>query len=97
MSRYDKSRITRIYGVEPNTNLHAALLKTVKREGLSDVYTVVGCGIEDGEELGRYGIGVGGEGKGVDCVVCVQVRGGFFCFCFWFLFLVICDGWGDEC
>ena len=55
--------------MEPNKNLHAALLKTVKECGLSDVYTVVGSG---GEEM------VGGEG--VDCVVCVQVCGFFLFF-----------------
>ena len=43
LPRYDKSKITRVYGVEPNVDLHDALRKTVKERGLSDIYTIVPC------------------------------------------------------
>lgn len=69
LPRYDVSKIDRIYGVEPNPHLHGALRDAVKRCGLSDVYTVVPCGVEDVEKLGEYGIGP----ETVDTVTSVQV------------------------
>ena len=69
LSRYDKSKVDRIYGVEPNVDLHAALRATVKECGLSDVYTIVPCGIEDVDMLGKYGV----EREIIDTVLSVQV------------------------
>jgi len=69
LSRYDRSKVERIYGVEPNVDLHAALRATIKECGLSDVYTIVPCGVEDGEVLRKYGV----EGESVDTVLSVQV------------------------
>lgn len=69
LARYDRSKIDRIYGVEPNVDLHAALRATIKECGLSDVYTIVPCGVEDVVTLRKYGI----EGASVDTVLSVQV------------------------
>lgn len=59
LSRYDKSKITRIYGVEPNPELHEALRRTIKAEGFDDIYTIVSCGIEDFGRLKEYGVEAG--------------------------------------
>lgn len=69
LPRYDVSKIARIYGVEPNIALHDALRKKIKESGLSDVYTIVPCGVEDTTTLKEYGIETGS----VDTVVSVQV------------------------
>ena len=58
--------ITKIYGVEPNTDFHGELKRAAKREGLADVYEPVACGAQDLEALGVV--------KGtVDTVVTVHV------------------------
>ena len=69
LPRYDVSKIHRIYGVEPNVDLHDALRSNVKKHGLSDIYTIVPCGIEDFAKLKEYGI----EPETVDTVASVQV------------------------
>lgn len=69
LPRYDISKIDRIYGVEPNVDLHEALRSKIKKHGLSDVYTIVPCGVEDLEKLGEYGFGSGNA----DTVTSVQV------------------------
>lgn len=69
LPRYDKTKIQHIYGVEPNLDLHDALRAKVKECGLSDVYTLVPCAVEDVEELCRYGI----EGASIDTVLSVKV------------------------
>ncbi|MDI1493116.1 MAG: hypothetical protein OHK93_004903 [Ramalina farinacea] len=69
LSRYSKSQITEIYGVEPNTMLHPLLQANVKKHGLSDIYRIVPCGIEDFDRLRTYGLMEGS----VDTVVCHQV------------------------
>ena len=69
LSRYDKSAITKIFGVEPNEHLHHALRQTIKETGLSDIYTIVPCGVEDFDTLREYGI----MEKSIDTVMSVQV------------------------
>ena len=69
MQRYDISTVERIYGVEPNADLHDALRSNVKKHRLSDVYTIVPCGVEDLEKLREYGI----EAGSMDTVMSVQV------------------------
>ena len=69
LPRYDKSKINRIYGVEPKVDLHDALQKTVKERGLSDIYTIVPCEAEDFGTLAKYGI----EKGSVDTALSVQV------------------------
>jgi len=43
----DKTKISHIYGIEPNASLHETLLKRVKELGWEDKYTLLSCGIED--------------------------------------------------
>ena len=69
LPRYDTSKITKIYGVEPNVDLHKSLRESIKASGLSDIYEIVPCGIEDVVELKKHGITLGS----VDTVLSVQV------------------------
>ena len=69
LSRYDLSKINRIYGVEPNVDLHDALRGNIKKHGLSDIYTIVPCGVEDLEKLKEFSISSGT----VDTVMSAQV------------------------
>ena len=59
----------RIYGVEPNVDLHDALRKTVKERGLSDIYTIVPCEAGDFQTLAKNGI----EKRSMDTALSVQV------------------------
>ena len=69
LPHYDISKIDRIYGVEPNVELHDALRSKVKKHGLSDIYTIVPCVIEDFAKLKEYGV----EPETVDTVTSMQV------------------------
>jgi len=62
--------ITKIYGVEPNTQAHASLLKHIRAAGLEGKYEIVSAGIEAlSEYRGGTGAGAGIEEGSVDCVV----------------------------
>ncbi|KAI4854452.1 hypothetical protein E4T44_00165 [Aureobasidium sp. EXF-8845] len=39
--------VSKIYGIEPNHELHAALEASVRKAGLSDIYEIIGCGVEE--------------------------------------------------
>ncbi|KAL8689960.1 MAG: hypothetical protein Q9218_004492 [Villophora microphyllina] len=69
LPRYTPSKIHKIYGIEPNKNLHPALRAAIKKAGLSDVYTVVPCGIEDIVGLKEYGV----DKEEFDVVLAIQV------------------------
>lgn len=69
LPRYDGSKITKVYGVEPNIDLHKSLREKVKASGLTDVYEIAACGIEDGAELEKHGIGR----DSIDTVISIQV------------------------
>jgi cyclopropane fatty-acyl-phospholipid synthase-like methyltransferase len=77
LSCFDKSKVERIYGVEPNVECHGKLRERVREAGLEGVYVVVPVGVEElGEWVKKEGEGKGGLGKGdVDSVVTV------FCLC----------------
>ncbi|KUJ15870.1 S-adenosyl-L-methionine-dependent methyltransferase [Mollisia scopiformis] len=62
---FDKSKVTRILGVEPNRDHHAALKKRIQEAGLEGIYEIVPVGVED---LGSKWVG---EGE-VDTVVTIQ-------------------------
>ncbi|KAL9611000.1 MAG: hypothetical protein Q9204_009048 [Flavoplaca sp. TL-2023a] len=54
LPRYNASKITKVYGVEPNTDLHKSLREMVKASGLTDIYDIVPCGIEDVAKLETF-------------------------------------------
>ncbi|KAI1189153.1 S-adenosyl-L-methionine-dependent methyltransferase [Nemania serpens] len=69
-----RGKITRVYGVEPNTSHHAALRRAVEVAGLQDVYEIVPVGIEDlsssaGGEKKKWEDSI--EPGSVDCVVTI--------------------------
>ena len=64
---YDKEKVTRIYGVEPNADHHVKLRQRIIEAGLGDVYVICGVGVENlGEKWVKKG--------DVDCVVTVSLR-----------------------
>lgn len=67
--RYDKSKVTKIYGIEPTANLHDALRTKVRQCGLEGVYEIVPCGIEDVAGLRKHGISL----ASADTVMSMQV------------------------
>ncbi|KAL8761549.1 MAG: hypothetical protein Q9184_002343 [Pyrenodesmia sp. 2 TL-2023] len=69
VGRYDPNKITKIYGIEPNRGLHDKLRESIKNAGLSDVYTIVPCGVEDVEGLRKYGV----DQEVFDTVLSIQV------------------------
>ena len=69
MPRYNKDKIIKVYGVEPSADLHEELRRKVKESGLTDVYEIVPCGVEDVVELKRHGIVLGS----IDTLLSVQV------------------------
>ncbi|ESZ90681.1 hypothetical protein SBOR_8928 [Sclerotinia borealis F-4128] len=62
---FDKSKVTKIYGVEPNRDHYDGLRKRIKDAGLTDIYEIVECGVEG---LTKWGI----EDESVDSVVTIQ-------------------------
>lgn len=71
LHRFDAARVAHVYGVEPNTAF-APQFNDRLRElplGQDGKYTLVSCGVEDGEVLARFGIVEGS----MDCVVSTQV------------------------
>ena len=69
LPRFDKSKITKVYGVEPCLHLHDALRRQIKESGLDDIYEIVPCGIEDVVELKKHGIAL----SMIDTVLSIQV------------------------
>lgn len=59
----------KVYGVEPNADLHEELRKQIKACKLDDVYEIVPCGVEDSFQMERHGIVEGS----IDTVLSVQV------------------------
>lgn len=67
--RYDKSKVTKVYGVEPHPDFSDALKRQIKAKGMTDEYTIVPHGIDDREALERYGIKAGS----IDTILDIQV------------------------
>jgi SAM-dependent methyltransferase len=65
LSLFDKSKITKIYGIEPNTDHHEVLRERIKRAGLDGKYEIVPVGVED---LGSDWV----SKKSVDTVITVH-------------------------
>ncbi|KAK6509047.1 hypothetical protein TWF481_003812 [Arthrobotrys musiformis] len=66
---FDKSKTTKIFGIEPNKAFHPALQKAIDAAGLTDIYTIVGTGVEDSETLKTFGI----EEGSIDTIVACKV------------------------
>lgn len=58
---FDRRRVTKVFGVEPNTDMHEGLGARVKEAGLEGIYEVLGVGVE------RLDM----QKESVDCVVTV--------------------------
>ncbi|KAL8954708.1 MAG: hypothetical protein Q9193_007126, partial [Seirophora villosa] len=69
VGRYDLAKVTKIFGIEPNRGLHEKLRENVKKAGLSDVYTIVPCGVDDVQSLHKYGV----DQQAFDTVLSIQV------------------------
>ncbi|KAK6516331.1 hypothetical protein TWF506_006240 [Arthrobotrys conoides] len=66
---FDKSKTTKIFGIEPNKAFHPALQKAIDAAGLTDIYTIVGAGVEDSKTLKTFGI----EEGSVDTIAACKV------------------------
>lgn len=66
---FDKERVTKVWGVEPNRDMHEMLRRRVKEAGLEGVYEILGVGVEGLRDVERVRMG------GVDTVVTIQVSG----------------------
>ncbi|ROW10076.1 hypothetical protein VPNG_06486 [Cytospora leucostoma] len=68
---FTPSRVEHVYGVEPNTAFAPGFAARLAGTSLGQdaKYTLIPCGVEDGETLARYGVVEGS----VDCVVSMQV------------------------
>ncbi|KAF8451502.1 S-adenosyl-L-methionine-dependent methyltransferase, partial [Terfezia claveryi] len=62
---FDHNRITKVYGIEPNTDMHPALREEIERCQLSDIYTIVPSGVE------QFPNGEIPPGS-VDSIVCIR-------------------------
>lgn len=67
--RFDVSKITKVFGVEPTLDLHGELRASIKQAGLTDVYTIVPTDIDDTQQLQKYGI----EKESIDTLLVIQV------------------------
>ena len=67
--RYDKSKITKVYGVEPNPDFKDALMRQIKAAGLTDEYTLIPYGIDDAKALEKYGV----KPRSIDMILDIQV------------------------
>lgn len=70
LPRYDVSKLTKVYGVEPNAELHEAIRTKIKACRLDDIYEIVPCGIEDVATLKKHGI----SPSSIDTVLSMQVQ-----------------------
>ena len=75
LALFDKAKVDRIYGIEPNKDCHEKLRERIKQAGLEDVYIIVPVGVEELEDwVEREGKAELGKGD-VDSVVTL------FCLC----------------
>ncbi|UNI13559.1 hypothetical protein JDV02_000290 [Purpureocillium takamizusanense] len=69
LRRFDKSKLTRVVGVESNAHFAPDILLEVKERGLEDVYELLTGSVDDRGALERRGIVAGS----VDTVLSIQV------------------------
>lgn len=76
---FDASKITKMYGVEPATDLHAELLRNAEKAGLGDKYVAIAAGAEPHSlipALAKMNLLQGSErsSSGIfDTIVCIRV------------------------
>jgi len=56
---YDVQNVTKVYAVEPNVELHAALRERADSLPIGKKYEIVGCGMEDSVTLKKHGLSAG--------------------------------------
>jgi SAM-dependent methyltransferase len=64
--RANNPTITKIYGVEPNHEMHRALRQSAEQNGLGELYEVIGCGAEELTSKGGIAPGT------IDTIITVQ-------------------------
>ncbi|KYK60331.1 hypothetical protein DCS_01468 [Drechmeria coniospora] len=69
LCRFDKSKVTRILGVECNPYFIPDCQKQIEEQGLEDKYELITSSIQDSDVLERYGI----EAGSLDTVLSIQV------------------------
>jgi len=62
----DRSKVTKVYGVEPNKEMHPVLREQISRCKLEDIYHIVPCGVD---QLPNEHITPGS----IDSILCVRV------------------------
>lgn len=65
-ARANNPDITKIYGVEPNRDLHPYLRANAEKAGLKDIYEVVGCGAEELQSKGGF------QKESIDTIITVH-------------------------
>ncbi|KAF7532458.1 hypothetical protein G7054_g7950 [Neopestalotiopsis clavispora] len=65
-----RTRVTRVYGIEPNRDQHVNLRKKIAEAGLEDQYEIVPVGIEDLGDVTKWGNKI--EKESVDCIVSIR-------------------------
>jgi len=69
LRRFDKSKVTRVVGVESNAHFAPDILLQVKEQGLEDVYELLTYSVDDRSALERHGI----VAESLDTVLSIQV------------------------
>ncbi|KAH6645352.1 methyltransferase type 11 [Truncatella angustata] len=67
--RFDMSRVSQVYGIEPNSSYKDGIKTKVEKHNLGDKYKLIISGIEDSQVLRAEGITEGS----LDTVLCIQV------------------------
>ncbi|KAF2719670.1 S-adenosyl-L-methionine-dependent methyltransferase [Polychaeton citri CBS 116435] len=68
--RFDRDKISKIYGIEPNKHLCDLMSqKVIQQNNLDDIYTLINGSLEDSQLLELNGVTAGT----IDSVVCMQV------------------------
>jgi len=69
LHRFDRTKVTRVVGVESNSHFTRDIETQVKKNGLEDIYELVTCRVEDSDVLETHGV----VAESVDTVLSIQV------------------------
>ncbi|KAM5360901.1 hypothetical protein ACJA88_014667 [Fusarium oxysporum] len=56
LRHFDREKITKLYLIEPNVGMHAELEANLRKDGLSDITTIISCGVQDTMTLSSHGL-----------------------------------------